>query len=265
MIIHSHSRPIWIKARIQNWGPESQDLHSLLSNIRDNRYPNDNLLKDKKRVSSGKGRSSLLLTFASESTPQDSNTLRPFTLGRWAHVSLLRAEGTADTFVSASLVDLGTTESDVPSVSELSLTNGKVPAVDELYPEDSANTAPQSELLQESGDLETQRGHVECKAEGAVPWFIVKRYLSAMGSQWYWAAVLPMFMTQQIASLVTNLWIKNRALQYDNSEARVNAWYHITIYVAFVYSLCSCHRAPRSHNLSRITQSVIQDIRSTSQ
>ncbi|EED20602.1 multidrug resistance protein, putative [Talaromyces stipitatus ATCC 10500] len=148
------------------------------------------------------------------------------------------------TVQAEGFVDLDMTESDVPSVSELSLTNGKVPDVDESYPGDSANMVPQSEFLQESRDAETQLGHVERKAEGAVPWSIVKRHLSAMGSRWYWVAVLSLFVIQQIASLGTNLWIKNWALQYDNSEAQVNAWYYITIYVALcaLYALVTALR-----------------------
>ncbi|KUL82886.1 hypothetical protein ZTR_09009 [Talaromyces verruculosus] len=155
----------------------------------------------------------------------------------------VRAEGTANALLSTGYVDLNMKESDVPSGSDLSLTNGKSPVVDELYP-GVANAAQQSELFEESRDTETKRGHEERKAEGAVPWFIVKRYLSTMGSRWYWVAVLSMFVAQQIVSLGTNLWIKNWALQYDTSEAQVNAWYYITIYAALcaLYALVTALR-----------------------
>ncbi|KAK3690211.1 putative ATP-dependent bile acid permease [Podospora appendiculata] len=86
-----------------------------------------------------------------------------------------------------------------------------------------------------SGDAE-----MESKSEGAVPWSVVWDYLGSMGSKWFWAVVLFGFAAQQIAALGTTVWIKELALQYDNTTGtqtppprpapKVPALYYLTVY-----------------------------------
>jgi ABC-type multidrug transport system fused ATPase/permease subunit len=54
----------------------------------------------------------------------------------------------------------------------------------------------------------------ETKATGAVKWPVLKLYLGAMGSWWFWIVALVVFSGQQLSGVASNLWIKVWADQY---------------------------------------------------
>ncbi|CAN8095760.1 unnamed protein product [Discula destructiva] len=54
----------------------------------------------------------------------------------------------------------------------------------------------------------------ETKAVGAVKWPVMKLYLTAMGSWWYWLVAGFVFALQQVTGVASNLWIKQWANQY---------------------------------------------------
>ncbi|KUI70372.1 ATP-dependent bile acid permease [Cytospora mali] len=96
--------------------------------------------------------------------------------------------------------------------------------------------------------LEDKSSHpVEGKEEGAVSWSIIWGYLKDMGSRWFWILVISGFVAQQLASLGTNLWIKEWAFQYDKLEKaatgetseRVPAWYYLSVYTAICVAYSS--------------------------
>jgi ABC-type multidrug transport system fused ATPase/permease subunit len=98
--------------------------------------------------------------------------------------------------------------------------------------------------------------HKESMAEGAVTWSVIRTYLTAMGAYWYWTIIFSLFGLQQVASLGTNIWVKQWAVQYDHlarqnntilstestSERRqerpekVDAWYYTIGYVSICIS-----------------------------
>ncbi|KAK1760405.1 ATP-dependent bile acid permease [Echria macrotheca] len=63
----------------------------------------------------------------------------------------------------------------------------------------------------------------ETKAVGAVKWPVLKLYLTAMGSWWFWIVASVVFGAQQFASVASSLWIKEWSNQYltDNTGAVV--------------------------------------------
>lgn len=110
-------------------------------------------------------------------------------------------------------------------------------------------------------DIGTKVDYHEHKTEGAVPWSVVKAYLSAMGPSRYWIIVLMFFAAQQLTALGTVLWIKEWAFRYDrprtelllvfqpptddaNKGQKVDPWYYLTIYFIIVisYALITCLR-----------------------
>ncbi|KAK2811389.1 hypothetical protein FQN49_008463, partial [Arthroderma sp. PD_2] len=83
----------------------------------------------------------------------------------------------------------------------------------------------------------SQRDYAENRSEGAVGWPVVRTYVMAMGGWKFWMLVLAGFAVQQLASLGTNLWIKEWASQYDRQQKKpassaVAAGYYTAIYVA---------------------------------
>lgn len=117
---------------------------------------------------------------------------------------------------------------------------------------DVSLATPQSAGI--NSDPESKPGYKERKFEGAVSWNVIKSYLAAMGPKWYWIVVLAGFTAQQLASLETNLWIKEWAHQYDvlggpkthaasggNAKDKVNALYYLGVYtiICLAYMLVS--------------------------
>lgn len=91
---------------------------------------------------------------------------------------------------------------------------------------------------------EAERDYEEDKFSGAVSWEVIKSYITCMGSVLFWAVVAFAFAGQQLASLGTNLWIKEWAHQYDqlsssskaasasNPRDSVNAPFYLGVYAA---------------------------------
>ncbi|KAI0123356.1 hypothetical protein BJ170DRAFT_641537 [Xylariales sp. AK1849] len=65
-------------------------------------------------------------------------------------------------------------------------------------------------------DKKKQDAMEEGKATGSVKWPVLKLYLSAMGSWWFWVVTIFVFSGQQLASVASNLWIKEWANQYTS-------------------------------------------------
>lgn len=108
---------------------------------------------------------------------------------------------------------------------------------------DAAETsAPLQDAAQGGQEILDRSGSDEDKAEGAVPWPVIRNYLQAMGSIIFWILIVVGFAAQQLAALGTNLWIKEWAFQYDKvdkefperstvaSVGRVPASYYLMIY-----------------------------------
>ncbi|EED19134.1 multidrug resistance protein, putative [Talaromyces stipitatus ATCC 10500] len=166
----------------------------------------------------------------------------------------VRGHGTAEELVSIGLIDAGVMESKWDLPSPVSFNINDIDFDVKLFARSSLESISLHEVTPKPEELEENRGYREIKAEGAVSWSVVRSYLGAMGSRWYWVAVLFMFAVQQFASLGTNLWIKEWAFQYDNLKRRTEAstpiqttgdsetyyvdelhkldvWYYITMYV----------------------------------
>lgn len=58
----------------------------------------------------------------------------------------------------------------------------------------------------------------EGKATGSVKWPVVKMYLTAMGPWWFWVVTLIVFNSQQLATVATNVWVREWANQYIEKE-----------------------------------------------
>ena len=54
----------------------------------------------------------------------------------------------------------------------------------------------------------------ESKAVGAVKWPVLKLYLQAMGTWWFWAGVSVVFCAQQFFGVASTIWIREWANQY---------------------------------------------------
>ncbi|KAK8112179.1 ABC transporter [Apiospora kogelbergensis] len=64
----------------------------------------------------------------------------------------------------------------------------------------------------------------ETKATGAVKWPVVKLYLNAMGSWWFWVLTIFVFGGQQLSGVAQNLWIKQWAEQYTTKAENINTF-----------------------------------------
>jgi ABC-type multidrug transport system fused ATPase/permease subunit len=58
----------------------------------------------------------------------------------------------------------------------------------------------------------------ETKAEGSVKWPVMKLYLQAMGSWWFWVVTFLVFGLQQFSGIATNFWIREWANQYTTEN-----------------------------------------------
>ena len=123
----------------------------------------------------------------------------------------VKTHGTADHVLKSAIVDryLYTDLS-----QEESPDKGRVAASTEEVrePPHLDNTAQTTNGAAENGEQK------ESGFEGTISWSVVKYYLNAMGSIWFWMLVLCGFALQQLAALGTNLWIKEWAFQYNNSR-----------------------------------------------
>ncbi|KAH8650664.1 putative multidrug resistance protein [Tricladium varicosporioides] len=182
------------------------------------------------------------------------------------HVVLLdsgrvKAQGTCEELVSAGFIDVGIMQRSKRAPSTASLKEKKFSEVRKSTSNInllSSGTISESELLRpsfETGGSDNKVDYEESKAEGAVPWSVVRFYLAAMGSIWFWVMVLLGFAVQQLTALSTVLWIKQWALQYDTFEKeltkegaerpeKVAASYYLIIYTAIgvLYTLITCCR-----------------------
>jgi len=61
----------------------------------------------------------------------------------------------------------------------------------------------------------------ETKAVGAVKWPVLKLYLQAMGSWWFWLVACMVFGAQQFLGVASSLWIKEWSNQYVHEESQV--------------------------------------------
>ncbi|GAB0137168.1 hypothetical protein EsDP_00005448 [Epichloe bromicola] len=61
----------------------------------------------------------------------------------------------------------------------------------------------------------------EGKATGAVKWPVMKVYMQAMGPWWFWVLAIVVFNLQQLATVATNVWVRQWANQYAEGEAVV--------------------------------------------
>ncbi|KAG5940992.1 hypothetical protein E4U53_007510 [Claviceps sorghi] len=63
----------------------------------------------------------------------------------------------------------------------------------------------------------------EGKATGAVKWPVIKVYIQAMGPWWFWVLAVVVFNLQQLATVATNVWVRQWANQYVEEEAGARA------------------------------------------
>jgi ABC-type multidrug transport system fused ATPase/permease subunit len=63
--------------------------------------------------------------------------------------------------------------------------------------------------------------HGEGKASGAVKWPVMKVYTQAMGPWWFWVLAVIIFNLQQLATVATNVWVRQWANQYVEEETSV--------------------------------------------
>ncbi|KAK2616981.1 Transporter of the ATP-binding cassette (ABC) [Conoideocrella luteorostrata] len=61
----------------------------------------------------------------------------------------------------------------------------------------------------------------EGKASGAVKWPVMKVYMQAMGPWWFWILAVVIFNLQQLATVATNVWVRQWANQYVEEESSV--------------------------------------------
>lgn len=64
-------------------------------------------------------------------------------------------------------------------------------------------------------------GQEETKAVGGVKIGIILMYLRSMGTWWYWVAAFAAFAAQQIASVSTNVWIRQWANAYNSNKVSI--------------------------------------------
>jgi len=61
----------------------------------------------------------------------------------------------------------------------------------------------------------------ETKAVGAVKWPVLKLYMQAMGTWWFWLIVTVVFGAQQVLGVASSLWIKEWSNQYVQEDSVV--------------------------------------------
>ncbi len=60
----------------------------------------------------------------------------------------------------------------------------------------------------------------ETKATGSVKWPVMKLYLNAMGSWWFWVIACIVFGAQQLCGVASSIWIKEWSNQYTEESAK---------------------------------------------
>ena len=86
--------------------------------------------------------------------------------------------------------------------------------------EEAANQEEDNGLVANQGaQQKTEEPHharlAEAKAHGSIKMSTVKMYLKAMGSWYYWVVAAVVFIVQQLASVSTNIWIREWANAYS--------------------------------------------------
>lgn len=61
----------------------------------------------------------------------------------------------------------------------------------------------------------------EGKASGSVKWTVMKTYMRSMGPWWFWVLAIIVFNLQQLATVATNVWVRQWANQYIEEESSV--------------------------------------------
>ncbi|OAQ80527.1 ATP-dependent bile acid permease [Purpureocillium lilacinum] len=60
----------------------------------------------------------------------------------------------------------------------------------------------------------------EGKATGAVKWPVMKIYLKSMGPWWFWVVTVVVFNLQQLATVATNVWVREWANKYVEEDTQ---------------------------------------------
>ncbi|KAJ5195643.1 uncharacterized protein N7498_009081 [Penicillium cinerascens] len=170
----------------------------------------------------------------------------------------VNGQGTAAELVAAGLMGADKLETEAQDLSR---------KIDFIYqPQVTTAAAPESKIPMpdtsdigiggdnEASEFEAEPGYQEDKSTGAVPWSVIKVYLTSMGSLWFWTAVILAFALQQLTSLGTNLWIETWARVFDNlvkasaapeeKPDTVNSGYYLAVYglICLAYILTSFAR-----------------------
>lgn len=85
-----------------------------------------------------------------------------------------------------------------------------------------------SGLSQPKKDSKQKDAMEETKATGSVKWPVIKLYLNAMGSWWFWIITILVFGGQQLGSVASNLWIRRWANQYTDDVQEVVSGFHLS-------------------------------------
>lgn len=131
----------------------------------------------------------------------------------------MKGQGTAEDLVSAGLIGADVIVGRVEAPLTAARDDKSSRLVDVHTPSDelSSRGSFDMEFPPAANSVpDPEPDYKEDKFTGVVPWSVVRSYLTSMGAQWYWAAVLSLFAAQQLASLGTNLWIKEWAREYNN-------------------------------------------------
>lgn len=78
---------------------------------------------------------------------------------------------------------------------------------------DVDDDAPEKAKSKEPVDTRT-----ETKAEGSVKWSVISYYMFSMGPWYFWVFVMIAYAAEQVASVSTNLWIRQWANSYHTEE-----------------------------------------------
>lgn len=85
----------------------------------------------------------------------------------------------------------------------------------------SANGAPNGHTQPTQKPTGEKKSNEETKAEGRVKLNVITLYIKAMGPWWYWVVAALVFALQQIASVGTNVWIREWANAYEKRQVEV--------------------------------------------
>ncbi|KAK8032301.1 ATP-dependent bile acid permease [Apiospora arundinis] len=107
----------------------------------------------------------------------------------------------------------------IPSRVPSSVGEGSGETLIDGAPERDTNGKPKDKK-----EKKKQDAMEETKATGAVKWPVVKLYLNAMGSWWFWVLTIVVFGGQQLSGVAQNLWIKQWAEQYTTEAESINTF-----------------------------------------